>query len=492
MRRLNFWEGSLPKIQTESYYYSSLTRPSAQNLPGFHSKDAVFPSPAMQVLADKIYRSDVTIHCTEGESEDQEWQVYYVNAYENNPYQAEQQCPLPHEREPIITLVFARNRQVHEWIRSWFPRIEFRECGDNLLHNSQVPALTHRVMHLFLRVAGAKLEPHVFHDMASSLMDYYLERQWFKEALDLAIIQADVAFNTDGGTCRVVGQMVRVGESLESVGSFETAAKLYEEIAYVFWDKSTEALVARSDLYTFAGLAWKRARTFEKAESAFLNALHFLFGEAQQDRLVGIFREMVNMYKAWYSSSHTRVELVLHIAILTSLAVLAGVKFPKEELDDTLGFLCRIPGQNAKGKKLALLFVNPKYATKKKALWILKTAAADPDSVTTFRNTLRRCAKAGLSGKLEMEIFASAESVETPTKEYKSNAREFLTQTVSKTTIKQGCTNCDACKPPSAFRVCAGCKEVSYVSDKGMFAAVLVFVSSEKGICFVCLTLSLL
>ena len=165
--------------------------------------------------------------------------------------------------------------------------------------------LAHRMLYHFLRSHATLLMTHgkqsysrgvrsqgtslVTHDAAISSTDddYWLVNsacglleQIFKDdvktMLDIAILRCDLAINHNVSDKSIGFAQIKVGEVLEGMGEFSKAALLYLHTAETYFvPSSTMNMANHSACQTNAGLAYKRDNQLEKAEEAYICALHF-------------------------------------------------------------------------------------------------------------------------------------------------------------------------------------------------------------------------
>lgn len=174
--------------------------------------------------------------------------------------------------------------------------------------------LVHRLMHLYLRSYGAQLPTITVENVYGVLSEEYIQNKWYEGLLDLGIIYVDSAINCNREWCHIshIGKkMQRIGETLESLGRFQDAARLYIEIAEnLYVDNCYEE---RATLYDCAGVAFRRAKHYTNAECAYVTALHIQSTSSEDwdinaNVTTMIFTNLLMLYYAWgrESSSLTR------------------------------------------------------------------------------------------------------------------------------------------------------------------------------------------
>jgi len=149
--------------------------------------------------------------------------------------------------------------------------------------------LSYRILYHFLRSHGTLLMTHGTHDGAiRSTHDSYslvnsactMLEQTFKDdvetILDIAMLRCDLAINHNVSDSRIGLAQIKVGEVLEGMGEFSKAALLYLHTAETYFvPSSAKNMANHAACQTNAGLAYKRDNQLEKAEEAYICALHF-------------------------------------------------------------------------------------------------------------------------------------------------------------------------------------------------------------------------
>lgn len=135
------------------------------------------------------------------------------------------------------------------------------------LTQEQTDVLQCRVLHLFLRTNGAKVDKALWQSLFCHLNSYYQTIHHWNENLDLCIIAADLAFRHKLDNNKQVLYLVRYGESLEYVGNFSQAICVYEKTAQ-FFGGNENGLEGHSKakVLNFIAIAYKRTLDYEMAE----------------------------------------------------------------------------------------------------------------------------------------------------------------------------------------------------------------------------------
>jgi len=437
----------------------SLSRPCPADLPGLHSSDTHFTSATIEEAANKIFQGDIVVQAVEVDTK-QAGVIYGISAYDNVRLHGSESDASMHGRQ-LLTFLFFQNSPGVSATMSIEGTGHFLR-GEDMLER-QHSALLHRVLHLFLRVAGAELRLGVFFDMIKSLESFYVDHEWWKEALDAAIIRADVVCtNTGHAKGPMANFLFRVGEALECTGSFRKAAILYREIASTFVDLSTTCGYANLDyVYNAEGLAWKRAEDFEASETAYLKAVHACSktpGGWNQSKVT--IDNLFILYEARFDLGLADATVLVTPIVMASLFTVAEIS-PFLATNEILGEKFRIFGSGVKGKKMACEVLAPEFATKKKARRALLTAISDPENIDAFRSTVNACLnKTFSSGQRSFDIGISSSATK---KDEKNAARDFLKDGNEGYTKSSECANCDVLGTYSSFMHCP-CRKVLYVS----------------------------
>jgi hypothetical protein len=147
----------------------------------------------------------------------------------------------------------------------------------DILNEPQRDAILRRVLHRWLRLFGFSVPFDLVVNVRSFLIGQYLSARNYKEALDAAVIAADIAVNKKSNNqdegfdaekaCSALGV---VAEILEACGKISDAASLYREIAH---DWASVGSSGASLWYHKAGTAFQLCEEYDLAENNFVSAL---------------------------------------------------------------------------------------------------------------------------------------------------------------------------------------------------------------------------
>jgi hypothetical protein len=131
--------------------------------------------------------------------------------------------------------------------------------------------LDNRVFHHVIRSNGLCLPFTFVQDVGLPLLKLYLARKSYCEALDVAILVADIAIHKVSRQEEIIHVLQMVCEVVEAKGNFLHAAEVHLEMMTVFGaTKNDEFYCLINDFFAF-----KRGLDFPRAEEIFLIALGF-------------------------------------------------------------------------------------------------------------------------------------------------------------------------------------------------------------------------
>ena len=246
-------------------------------------------------------------------------------------------------------------------------------------HNTNIESrtmLAYRVLHLFLRAYGMIIgieSKQCFEVMADSVQQEWLKQAEMELALDMAIVRADVLVALGMNYSTVSDRIGKMAECLEASGRHLDAAKVYLDLTHPIWENS--AL-----MYCNAGLAFKYAEDFDRAEIAYINSWNRIAGPYSEPDDMGFGHIIHNILTLYYEYQTVRKRA-------------AEVSNEKEQLYPVLSTLLQVVGYDESKKKCHQTF-SPQILLKPSlvnnphnALHILRNAASTP-TINAFRHAI--------------------------------------------------------------------------------------------------------
>eukprot|EP00985_Skeletonema_marinoi_P001643 scaffold663_cov86-Skeletonema_marinoi.AAC.2 len=201
----------------------------------------------------------------------------------------------------------------------------------------------------------------------------------------------------------------QLGESLEARGHQIQAALVYTECGeHLLAAKHPSA----SQLFCYAGLAWKRGKDWEKGEAFYAAALENLHLQYDPQRYHGgLFNYFVNLWMCWQDTENPNCPDDL-VATLRALIIAAGEPSPSAGYDHLFR-------TNAPYLREDLRAASTEYVC-----CVLASIARESTSVGAMRTAIKKCATPNLQsfgavvGTAEAERDRKTENKEAARKEY--------------------------------------------------------------------------
>jgi len=128
-----------------------------------------------------------------------------------------------------------------------------------------------RVLYRIYRALACRLQQISYEQLFDQILNRYSASMKYSTVLDLNLAFTDTCFYRDYSDMTL--RLLRMGEALEAVGSFEEAANIYQYVARNRDRLSREEDQPDSLIQQFTGLAYKRCGLHDKAELFYLKAL---------------------------------------------------------------------------------------------------------------------------------------------------------------------------------------------------------------------------
>jgi len=314
--------------------------------------------------------------------------------------------------------------------------------------------LNYRLVHLFVRKYGVLLGQQSFESLdtiCTSISGIFRRAGELELALDATMVLADLAIIL-GVDYRIVGDRIsKVGECLEAMGKHLDAAKVYTDVANTVWKHS----IFCGQAYTNAGLAFKYAQDFDKAESSYVlawNTVVHANSNPMDAAFAGILQNILILYHQYNASrkrSNERSEGKEKLfPVLCSLLKIIGFRSQNESLTscvlDTGVIGC-----------LRTNLRNPGAALK-----VLRNAAVTP-TLDYFRNSILA------SAHPDVGIITSSGGVENPSdpKHHAQTMKENNERSHKSNFTSHSCITCNKHEEPGGQKLFrCPCKVVHYCS----------------------------
>jgi tetratricopeptide (TPR) repeat protein len=150
----------------------------------------------------------------------------------------------------------------------------------------------------------------------------YTKNKSRKDALNVAIMNADYSYQIKDDERRYHTSLNHVGNLLEALDRFSDAGDVYAEIGDTFLHLSSEPHMS-SESYFLAGSAFKQTGKFNEAESHFIKALHYnrIANNPNAKHQIFLFEELVEIYSITNKEEGDQVVIG---ALLPKLLCVAG------------------------------------------------------------------------------------------------------------------------------------------------------------------------
>jgi len=285
-----------------------------------------------------------------------------------------------------------------------------------------------------------------------------------KEALDIAIMEADYCYNkyklvADDARknvssldleVKVADADHRVAEAGHRVGAVLMALGRPQEAAEVFSETGDRFLPNRTDLYQTAAFAYQGANDFENAERQFVNAIYRSSDDISTLR-DGLFSHMVFAYN-YLSESSSNKESEHMFVTLSALIYAAGFESPQgEDQSPTTPYIQKFGRHRPR-------ILKKKFLSRSKAMKRLQDASKS-SNVQDFRASILFCKDQTCNVKVEPIIIPNFLNI-------KSEIKQFSKHELRKTNRVEESVRipCGQCEEHCVERKQCPCEMVSYCS----------------------------
>lgn len=178
------------------------------------------------------------------------------------------------------------------------------------LNGKQQTILLHRILHQLLRFVGALLPFSIVRFACRFTFQFYSARD-FVEALDIVMTEADIALTQQQSSSDIALSLCMVAPALEVLGRHCDAALVHYEVAEIYEEESSSEL---EKAYRHSGFAFITAGDYERAEEAYIKALHanFVKHGNRLNFLDGyldmLFNEVMALYTGWVKKPSSEVQ----------------------------------------------------------------------------------------------------------------------------------------------------------------------------------------
>ena len=385
--------------------FRRLPRPAPNDLPGIRTNQ---PSDNGTALAyRRMYRGDLAIECHVLTLPPPCSRSYAVKAVLPEDGDNDNRGAMHRYHGPLLAFVATIAPPQGFQINRVIAKTDAAKAFVDSLQEDQLDALHYRFLHLFLRTHGVNIEREIFQFLSQDVRIFYSKRKWYKEALDVCILTADVSIRQGLDTPMIVWDLMFVGECLAGMGDYGRSSLVYREIIDLFWDPSCASRghekVQLPNLCNCAAFFTKTVGDYETAEALYLKALHHDLATTQNRndwaKVDPVWlTNMSFMYLDWqeahmreWQQSENAKEPMLPLA-LKSLLFCVG-------RTDVSHFGLQGPttpeGQpKYSQEEIATVVLFPAYNQQKNlALQALTRAVSKPDSVTHFRSVILDCCR---------------------------------------------------------------------------------------------------
>jgi hypothetical protein len=197
------------------------------------------------------------------------------------------------------------------------------------------------------------------------------------ELMRLQIFSLEWAVKNGASLHEAAGVAGRLGESLEARGHYSRAAAVYTETAeHLLAAKHPSA----STFLSYAGLAWKRDKEWEKGEAFYVAALEHLHLQYDaKEYHKGLFNCLNNLWMCWEDTENPNCPADL-VMTLRALIIAAGEPSPSPGADHR--YVSNVPD----------LRQDLRAASAKRVRGVLASVARESTSVEALRAAIKKCA----------------------------------------------------------------------------------------------------
>ncbi|CAB9496323.1 expressed unknown protein [Seminavis robusta] len=373
-------------------HYGKLHRAPTVQLPMFNFSDVEFVENGVEQTFRKMYEGDVTMKTTIKFSSGDNRQV-----------------------ESIVLIASLDSEDVDQRFLGSFAR--FYVGGDrygtdssnsfqiqgaisspfvSFLPSAQRDALYSRMLHLFLRSHGAFLDFTLLDNWIGDLKAGFVNDGRWKEALDVAMILADVSLTHSECTQKGFA-LEQAAQLLRTTKSYANASLVVQDFINFFWDDS---LMPLSVAYQNVACAAKAARNFQEAEDFHVKALNvgfaahgnkFPWSEGAGTGKPRLLNGVLQLYTDWLELDTGSFDLSAVVALVALLAVAeaTGIKKKDRYFEDLFAEISAAAwGCSAQKARDSLM---PQYRSKSAAQRALTEAVSEPCSGQKFRSSVTKC-----------------------------------------------------------------------------------------------------
>ncbi|GKZ01270.1 hypothetical protein MPSEU_001078000 [Mayamaea pseudoterrestris] len=485
------WARSFPDdlhwIQT-SPAYASLQRPSIEELPELHTIDSIFKSEETERLYLNMFKGINLVLSWKYEFQRADHDPFSFPHRDNDNHLDEcdptlvvKAYELDQDRRAAMLITISlipvsyidadgRRQRKIGFTSSWIDE----RLGKCQLMPNQHQILIYRMLHMLLRLAACDLGNSIVSNIATTLTNEYKDRNWWKEALDVAHIVCDLKLISQHRD-DLFFELYTVATCLETCGRLRDAGDLYGSTIEAYAKNPVQNaqflpieaedsrllphVLCELRLRLRRGRAYVIGKEWENAEVSLLDMMRFLFNNASGDQgfhepmFELAWAELDGTYYTWVASkgsSATRiadprieVAVILKAAILSTRVTFEIIEEPSHCIAERL---LRSPRAAKKALRKAFLL----------------------ESVESFRATVRSWKRAGASTDVSFNQELMMRQYKDRRATAKEEARTFHLQRCFKLPTTCNCSHptCERYGDTSTMFKCAQCKSVNYCSKE--------------------------
>jgi tetratricopeptide (TPR) repeat protein len=342
---------------------------------------------------------------------------------------------------------------------------------DEMGHSFQLILLQRFVRQKAFLLAGRDGDYEAVSNILTHITENLLEYGLFQDVADLKMVLTDVIVNLGQKDVSTVAA-VHLGEALEAAKNYTSAAKVYIEVAEgrIFPINPEVCPEIRARIY--AGLAFKRAQDYVRAEEQYVAALrskgnNWTFKDGDDTDIGNALNNMMIYYEVVHRAvqsrqlidqEHRKIERVC--LLLVGLLSIAGYQGNGG---------CTLFRD---GYKIFQGYLKREYKKPKKALRAIVAAFSTP-SIAEYRKVLFDCSEYNTITLIAGDDEFYRESHARETVKAKQGAREqFFKINNEAVYFNEGylrCNGCDDIKPKAVMKNCP-CRTVWYCSRECQLA----------------------
>jgi tetratricopeptide (TPR) repeat protein len=325
-----------------------------------------------------------------------------------------------------------------------------------MMTSEQHWAFGRRLLHQALKSSAGTFSFKDFRVPIGILHAQYRDQMKWKEALDIATMEADFAMGyTNVNPFFLCEACLRVGEALEADKKFIQAAEVYSTAAHLYGQDGCH----KATLFCNAGVAYRRGGDYRRAEIEYAKWLHYDHKDDPSGSWDAInsapnttgFRNILINYDAWSKASKTTDnasdDVDLCFVPLAALLAVVGFKGYRFDVEVTTS-------NESAGIGMASV-LKPQFRSVSAAKEVLVKAAETPD-VSDYREVISNAKNHQHSAS----CFVNSSEAKYTKRADKRAARAEIEK---KSSILLPCTHC--WKVTSDLKQCP-CHNVSYCSKE--------------------------